>query len=1136
MSKAKKLTELKEIEGGLAHSSDSLVQIDKFKREALWDIDKKTSRYKHLVMENERVIGVLTNKKEAAQQELDKLEARVKLLEQDYSDQNKKMQTLFLEEQKAKSETSKKRIENERLLEELNIDLKQRRFEYDNLQKDYEYQKRQLKEKFEREKRETIEISKDFELLKNKREQLKEQIEDIELRRIDKRALDKEINELWGQKEKIGNDVSKLEHKKQELNEELIKFKTRLEDQSSELKNQIDCLKDKKLETECEIEHFLSVRKEIDDQNTRKKEEVENLTQQLRKIKADIDDVHKLTEDVRKIKEEKSKVSLDLEIARKNELEKIEQLNRLEKKSNEAVDLIEDYKSELVTLEYDKKKKESEIEDYKNNLLRQKEKVENYRSEIAKEQNKHQEILKTQQDEQLELEKLIMKKKDLESGMKYFEEVHKKQKEDLEFEIKCLQDKDAVKREKVALLNTTIGELGRKLDELEDNKNYCDRAVQKITEEITELNSTKERMKDDIANAESYRQDVKQLEDKKYQMISNLEDLQSKKKRLEEEVDTIYNNRKKLDLEIEKMDEQTLEIERIKISITNEIEKENECKQRLKDLEKQKHEAGLSLEKMHKEYQSEQEKLQLLKDEQVEMQNKKEKEDYEIKELERKKIQLKMELEAFISRRSEIDVEISKMNEQVAQIKIINEQLVLDEQKAKLCAEEITKLMAQKSEVTASVDSIRKEYLQEHKKLASLKEDSSQLLDKKDTLSYELKQLHREKDELAEEIGEVSEKLVKNNEKLEIETKNMTTKIDQMNEEFRIQQGQTQEQKIQFDKIISEKVSIQKESEDLMAQKSKMEHTIKWLTEEHDRMNEIVERVTSQKIALESSLQADQQNKKEIEADITKRYEMQMELRAEENKIKVQIEQAHKFKKDVERLEKDRREFQRTRDEYEKNKQQQQMEFAQKMLQQAQEEEKIKRSAVLKENIIRYGKYSIPVLAIALLITIVKTEVYQDYLKQQNPSASIDTSTVGSNTYTRKIAPAYSPTQTWDYKNSYVENVIYTKGFVKMKLDQQYHERWVVALNDLFIKKFNFAEEKIIEFISLENEFIKKLMKMHERIKPLQKNEGVAQMKSFEQEFVADLARVFRKKENFRNFKEFEKRFYNNFKESISQD
>ncbi len=128
-----------------------------------------------------------------------------------------------------------------------------------------------------------------------------------------------------------------------------------------------------------------------------------------------------------------------------------------------------------------------------------------------------------------------------------------------------------------------------------------------------------------------------------------------------------------------------------------------------------------------------------------------------------------------------------------------------------------------------------------------------------------------------------------------------------------------------------------------------------------------------------------------------------------------------------------------------------------------------------------------------------------------------------------RIKAIFNPPTTPDYKESYVDNLLYTTDFLAKKQSQAYHDKWILELNDFFIQKLDVKDTSIIKFVSLETTLIKELQKLKEQVDTKNPEPKIKEMRMRELEFQTKLGAIFEDQSKVSRFYDYSEKFWNTF-------
>ena len=105
----------------------------------------------------------------------------------------------------------------------------------------------------------------------------------------------------------------------------------------------------------------------------------------------------------------------------------------------------------------------------------------------------------------------------------------------------------------------------------------------------------------------------------------------------------------------------------------------------------------------------------------------------------------------------------------------------------------------------------------------------------------------------------------------------------------------------------------------------------------------------------------------------------------------------------------------------------------------------------------------------------------------------------------KRMKIKFAPPQIDAYQQSYVDNVLYMKGYVATKLDRDFQNKWILDANDFITNKLGLSDTLIVEFSSIENSLVRDLDQMKENGDERTKDQTVSEMRKRE---AADRARL----------------------------
>ncbi len=123
----------------------------------------------------------------------------------------------------------------------------------------------------------------------------------------------------------------------------------------------------------------------------------------------------------------------------------------------------------------------------------------------------------------------------------------------------------------------------------------------------------------------------------------------------------------------------------------------------------------------------------------------------------------------------------------------------------------------------------------------------------------------------------------------------------------------------------------------------------------------------------------------------------------------------------------------------------------------------------------------------------------------------------------------YNPEQTVGYKNSYVENIIFTKDFEKVMENEEFQNDWILKVHDFMVKDLELSEDIAINFISAEGTLIKDLALARKDLHPQFLDVGMKKLNDMEAAQLGWLKEKIPEPEKMTRFKDFQKSYFDKF-------
>ncbi len=121
----------------------------------------------------------------------------------------------------------------------------------------------------------------------------------------------------------------------------------------------------------------------------------------------------------------------------------------------------------------------------------------------------------------------------------------------------------------------------------------------------------------------------------------------------------------------------------------------------------------------------------------------------------------------------------------------------------------------------------------------------------------------------------------------------------------------------------------------------------------------------------------------------------------------------------------------------------------------------------------------------------------------------------------------FNPDKTDRFQNSYMDNVLFMKGYYGVKTNPRVIEKWTKQLNKLQMKLSDSAVE---DFVSKEADLVRELGNLRAEIDGSHPSEGLDEMRKAEEEGVKKLKVILNGDLNYQRIRSAEKKFIENLK------
>lgn len=125
----------------------------------------------------------------------------------------------------------------------------------------------------------------------------------------------------------------------------------------------------------------------------------------------------------------------------------------------------------------------------------------------------------------------------------------------------------------------------------------------------------------------------------------------------------------------------------------------------------------------------------------------------------------------------------------------------------------------------------------------------------------------------------------------------------------------------------------------------------------------------------------------------------------------------------------------------------------------------------------------------------------------------------------------FNPPQTRDFKSTYVDNVVYTEGFVSIYTSDGFQKELLRDLAPYMLKTWKTDEEKVIELLGISSALVKTLAEKKQNIHPDFVQSGLEKMKELEGDSAKRMRELLGSQVRVESFKKFEREFYETHRE-----
>lgn len=122
----------------------------------------------------------------------------------------------------------------------------------------------------------------------------------------------------------------------------------------------------------------------------------------------------------------------------------------------------------------------------------------------------------------------------------------------------------------------------------------------------------------------------------------------------------------------------------------------------------------------------------------------------------------------------------------------------------------------------------------------------------------------------------------------------------------------------------------------------------------------------------------------------------------------------------------------------------------------------------------------------------------------------------------------YLPEKTRSWKDNYTDAVIYTEGYVEMKLNPEQQDKWIKDLHEYLYTKLRVEEDSIVKLVSLEAALVTNLKEQADQIHPDFIKEKLERMRTIEDDAVIQMRKIIGTEAKYEKFQKFSRDYYYN--------
>ena len=127
----------------------------------------------------------------------------------------------------------------------------------------------------------------------------------------------------------------------------------------------------------------------------------------------------------------------------------------------------------------------------------------------------------------------------------------------------------------------------------------------------------------------------------------------------------------------------------------------------------------------------------------------------------------------------------------------------------------------------------------------------------------------------------------------------------------------------------------------------------------------------------------------------------------------------------------------------------------------------------------------------------------------------------------RENRPTWDPKTDMKHRATYWSNVIYTKDFAKTWLSDDFQADWTLAVDNIFIKKLDLSESKVVSFVSEEFKLVRDLQDIRDKIRLETEDVRIQEMKDLEKERLEKIYKILGGKDVYEKFRAERAKYWN---------